>query len=89
MKISIIPHNGEDVFVNKKNMFIWIPNFLVLNSTALKIAKKQPGGKHIPDIPKEFLPKLRKAIRQVKKIHKNWVLVDVESADGEKVQVKL
>ena len=89
MRISLITNNWEDVVVNKKNMFIWIPNCFVLNSTALKIAKKQPGGQHIPDIPKEFLPKLRKAIRQVKKIHKNWVLVDVESADGEKVQVKL
>lgn len=89
MKITISTNNGSDTVIKGKDMVIRIPNFLVLNSTALKIAKKQPGGQHIPDIPKEFLPKLRKAIRQVKKIHKNWVLVDVESADGEKVQVKL
>ena len=89
MKIKINSKNGSDTAIKGKNMVIRIPNFLVLNNTALKIAKKQQGGQYIPDIPKDFMPKLRKAIRQVKKIHKNWVLVDVESADGEKVQVKL
>ncbi len=81
MKISIVD--------NGKLTVICLPNFLALSSTALKIAKNQQGGQHIPDIPPKFLPKLRRAIRQAKKIHKNWVLVDVESADGTNVQVKL
>ena len=89
MKIKITSNNDGDVVVKQKDMYIWIPNFLVLNNTALNIAKKQKGGQYIPDIPKDLMPKLRKVIRQIKKIHKNWVLVDVASADGSSVQIKL
>lgn len=89
MKISINSNNGSDTVIKGKDMVIRIPNFLLLNNTALNIAKKQKGGQYIPDIPKDLMPKLRKVIRQVKKIHKNWVLVDVASADGSSVQIKL
>ncbi|MBQ8433238.1 MAG: hypothetical protein IJX23_00320 [Clostridia bacterium] len=89
MKISINSNNGSDTVIKGKDMVIRIPNFLVLNNTALNFAKKQKGGQYIPDIPKDLMPKLRKVIRQVKKIHKNWVLVDVASADGSSVQIKL
>lgn len=89
MKISINSNNGSDTVIKGKDMVIRIPNFLLLNNTALNVAKKQKGGQYIPDIPKDLMPKLRKVIRQIKKIHKNWVLVDVASADGSSVQIKL
>lgn len=89
MKISINSNNGSDTVIKGKDMVIRIPNFLLLNNTALNVAKKQKGGQYIPDIPKDLMPKLRKVICQVKKIHKNWVLVDVASADGSSVQIKL
>ena len=89
MRISINSNNGSDTVLKGKDMVIRIPNFLLLNNTALNVAKKQKGGQYIPDIPKDLMPKLRKVIRQVKKIHKNWVLVDVSSADGSSVQIKL
>lgn len=89
MNIKISTSTDGDVVVKQKDMFIWIPNFLVLNNTALNIAKKQKGGQYIPDIPKDLMPKLRKVIRKIKKVHKNWVLVDVSSADGSSVQIKM
>ena len=89
MKITVSTNKDTDVTVKQKDIFIWVPNFLVLNKTALDIAKKQNGGQYIPDIPTKALREIRKTIKKVKKIHKNWVLVDVESSYGQKVQVKL
>ena len=54
MKIKINSNNDGDVVVKQKDMYIWIPNFLVLNNTALNIAKKQKGGQE----PNEDIMKL-------------------------------
>ena len=34
----------ESVVAKQKDIYIWIPNFLILNNTALNFAKKQKGG---------------------------------------------
>lgn len=70
-----------------KKFFIIFPNWLFLNSPALKIAKKLPGADTIPDIPPRTIRRLKKTLRQMHKIHPKWKLVDVQSADGTGVEV--
>ena len=70
-----------------KKFFIIFPNWLFLNSLALKIAKKLPGADTIPDIPPRTIRRLKKTLRQMHKIHPNWKLVDIKSADGTGAEV--
>lgn len=85
MKVSIIEHG-------KKRSFA-IPNFLLLNRVAinnLNNATKDSDVKlDIHNISSNLASKLRKTIRQMRKIHKDWVFVDVCSGDGSRVIVKL
>ena len=59
--MKIVVNGGGKKFV------IRLPNFLILNNTALAIAKKQNGGQYIPDIPTKTMRELRKTIKKVKK----------------------
>lgn len=82
MKVSIIEHG-------KKRSFA-IPNFLLLNRVAINNATKDSDVKlDIHNISSNLASKLRKTIRQMRKIHKDWVFVDVCSGDGSRVIVKL
>lgn len=85
MKVSIIEHG-------KKRSFA-IPNFLLLNRVAinnLNNATKDSDVKlDIHNISANLASKLRKTIRQMRKIHKDWVFVEVHSHDGSHVTVKL
>lgn len=72
-----------------KKFFILLPNWLFLNSFALKIAKRAPGGVGVPDIPPKAIRKLRKTLRQMRRIHKKWSLVDVVDHEGTTVNIKL
>lgn len=85
MKISIIEQG-------KKRSFA-IPNFLLLNGLALNklnsITKNSNVELDIPTIPPSLVRKLRKTIRQMRKIHKDWFLVDACSNDGSCITIKL
>lgn len=72
---------------DKKYGFI-IPNSLVLSRLGAKILSKSKGMRNLPDIKGKDMRLLRKTVKEMKKIHSDWCLVDFESADGERVTVK-
>ncbi len=43
----------------------------------------------LPKVPRETVRNIRKTIKQMHKIHKDWVLVDVQDANGDKVVIEL
>ncbi len=64
------------------------PNFIFLSRAGLNIAKKQNGGAFLEGIDPKCMRKLRKSVRQMKKLHKNWCLVEVEENGETIVQIK-
>ncbi len=65
-----------------------LPNFLFLNRVGLKIIQKQNGGTFFEGINPKCMRKLRKSVRQMKKLHKNWCLVEVEENGEMIVRIK-
>lgn len=53
----------------------------------LRIGRKYSS--EVPDIPPETVDALCAEIRRIKKKHGSWELVNVQSADGEQVQIIL
>ena len=75
----------------KKRFVFALPNFLFLNafsSWILKNASKKHGGTSLNISPKS-MRKIRRCIRKMRKIHKDWSLVDVFDSDGSTVNIKL
>lgn len=49
----------------------------------------QVARTQLPKVPKEVVRNIRQVIKQMRKIHKDWVFVDVQDADGEHVVIEL
>ncbi len=83
MKVHI--RSGERAFT------ITLPTRLLFSrgilKFSLKIGKRYSDA--IPNIPPEAVNTLCKEIRRIKKSHSSWELVNIQSADGEKVQIIL
>ena len=73
----------------KKNIFIPLPNWLLFSSLSAwimrraSLSKEEEGQSVRLNISSRQMRKIRKCIRRMKKIHKDWCLVDL--ADGEDV----
>lgn len=63
----------------KQRFFIPIPIFVVLNSLSLRLLKKQKGsyGVDFSDVTPRQIRNIRRCIRRMKRIHKDWYLVDL------------
>lgn len=73
----------------EKNLRIDIPDWLLFGRLTLWLAARV-GGKYAPEgISPEQMKILLEELRKVKKKHGSWVLVEVNSADGEQVKVEL
>ena len=76
---------------NSKGLTLLFPTRLLLSPAliglGLKIGRRY--SEDVPDIPLSSFRQLRRIILAQKKRRKDWVLVDVESSDGDKVQIKL
>lgn len=68
------------------NIRLAIPDFLIYSRLTLVLVKKYSG---FDLMEKANLKSLRKAVRKFKRRHKNFVLVEVRSKDGEDVTIKL
>lgn len=83
MKIHI--RSGE------RNFTIVLPTRLLFSKAVLKYGLK--AGKRysdaVPDIPPAAVDALCNEIRRIKKTRSAWELVNMQSADGEKVQIFL
>ncbi len=83
------------IYIRQNNFtfFIPVPTRLFLNKPVIKIANwacKEYCPDEMPDIDPEDVEKLYQAIKKCKKRYgKKWDLVDVQSASGEGVRVRL
>lgn len=93
MKISV--RSGEHRF------FIPIPTAFLFSRPAVKLWLRmmrssekyvqlpEQAGMAVWDLPEEKILVLCKELRRVKKKHKSWPLVEVESAGGDRVKIIL
>ena len=74
-----------------RSFTIVLPTRLIFSKTILKfglrIGKKYSD--QVPDIPPEAVDALCDELRRIKKKHGSWELVNVQSSDGEQVQIIL
>ena len=74
----------------KKKLTIILPTALLLNRLAATVAVKIITSKQPSiDVSVEDLMKLVNTIKKYKQKHKNWEVVNICSADGEKVYISL
>lgn len=85
MKINITTDEG-------KRIFLWFPTRLILNRFTAWIAvtfinkeNKDSGNPKLTA--RQFMPLVKEIHRQRRRRDEKWVLVDVESASGEKVRI--
>lgn len=84
MKIEI--RGGEE------NMTLLLPTGIIFSRGTAWLADtvgRKYAGDAMKDIPPEALKNLFAEIRRIKRRYGKWELVDVESADGEKVKITL
>lgn len=70
------------------NRWIPLPTGLIFNGLTASIAAKTASGYGVT-ITARQMNRLFAIVRRYKKAHPDWVLVDVQSADGDHVMVKL
>lgn len=56
----------------------------VVTTDDVQVAQTQ-----LPKVPRETVRNIRNVVKQMRKIHKDWVFVDVQDADGERVVIEL
>lgn len=69
------------------NLFIPIPTGLLCNRLTAGIAVRAMAQNGV-DLPPAQMAKLFRVIRECKRRHPDWVMVEVHSADGDEVYVK-
>lgn len=72
-----------------KKRSVLIPNFLFLNTLALNKLKNTPGESDVPNISSKMFAKLRKTIREMRKLNKDWVFVEFYDHNGDHGKIKL
>lgn len=71
-----------------KNLTIRFPSFLVLNSvSAILLAKIM--RKYRANVSRQQAKLFVKELNRYRRHHRNWKLVEVQSADGEYVEIKI
>ena len=85
MKINITTDGG-------KRILLWFPTRLILNRFTAWIAvaflNKESEKSGAPKLTaRQFMPLVKEIHRQRRRRDEKWVLVDVESASGEKVRI--
>ena len=81
MKIHIEPTNGKSIKIS-------LPNFLALNGITVGILSGKLKEYDIP-IHRQTLMAIVRDVRKYKRRHKDWNLLEVTSADGTYVSIKV
>ena len=81
MKI-VVKNNDEP------NLWLPIPSGLVLNHFTANLASKQLKNSGF-DITKEQAIRIIDELNRYRRSHPDWVLVEVQSSDGDYVKIKL
>lgn len=70
------------------NLWIPLPTGLMFNSLTAPIAARAAAQSGV-NITARQMNRLFDAVRRYKKAHPDWVLVEVQSADGDDIRIKL
>ena len=73
----------------EKNFTIALPTAWVFSRVGLHFLKKQDEEGDFSGLTPRSMRKIRKTIRKLKKKHKSWNLVEVDSSDGTYVRIHL
>ena len=73
----------------KLNLFFAVPTVLVFSDIGLLFMKICDKYGDFKGVTFKDMRNIRKTIRRIRKKHKNWNLVEVDSTDGTCVRVKL
>lgn len=74
------------------NINLRLPTRMIFSKTVARIVNfsgRKYAGEGMDSITPEQMDALFAEFRRIKKMHGSWELVDVESADGEKVNITL
>ena len=73
------------------NISLWLPTRLLFSKTILCLGLRigQMYVEQIPNIPPEAVGALCKEIRRIKRTRGSWELLNVETSDGEHIQITL
>ena len=72
-----------------KKIFIPIPISWAFGRIGLSYLKKHDEDGSWSNATPKAMKNIRKTMRKMKKIHKNWNFVEVDSSDGTSVRIKL
>lgn len=84
MKISVKDEKNKLVFL--------VPNWIAFGSLGLSLLKKTSAGiKHVDfsSLTSKNMSEIRRCIGHMKKIHKDWCLVDVYDPNDASVKIEL
>lgn len=85
MKIKVNESGGKGFTLALPTRMLFSPKLLKF---AIRTGRKH-ADKDVPDIPPEAVEALCAEVKRIKKKYGTWTLVDIESADGDLVQVIL
>lgn len=85
MKIKVNESGGKGFSLSLPTRMIFSPKLLQF---AIRTGRKHADA-GIPDIPPETVKSLCAEVKRIKKKSGTWTLVDIESADGDLVQITL
>ena len=73
------------------NISLWLPTRLLFSKTILCLGLRigQRYVEQIPNIPPEAVGALCKEIRRIKRTRGSWELLNVETSDGDLIQITL
>ena len=78
----------------KRGFMLWFPTILIFNRLTALIAvayynKKLRENSDPPIKTSHIIPFVREIHRQKRRLGRKWALVDVESAEGDKIKIRL
>lgn len=78
-----------DVKNEKRSFHLAFPNWLILNRVSMRLARKVTKGEVEVRLSGKALRELRRTIKRLRKTRGDWSLIEVHSADGDEVRVRL
>lgn len=69
--------------------WIILPNWLAFRLLSFGLKKSQKYSCQVPQIPKNTLKEMKKAMKQSKSCHCHYELLTIESTDGDVVKILL
>lgn len=72
-----------------KRFFIPLPVMWAFGPFGLKLMKKYDKSGAFDGVSAKSMRNIKKAIRRAKRTHRGWAFIEVESADGTYVKIKI